>query len=176
MLGKKTYLCTLQFLLKYHSVTMKIEIERKYLLKNDSWKENAKGVYYKQAYLNEKGDNTVRVRIEGDVAKLTIKSKATNISRMEFEYDIPMQDAENLFLIAKTPAVEKYRYKVMFAGNCWEIDEFLGHNSGLVVAEIELESEEQSFEKPSWIGEEVSGDHRYTNANLARTPYDQWEK
>lgn len=154
---------------------MKIEIERKFLLKDDSWKKDATGVYYKQAYLNEKGDNTVRVRIEGEVAKLTIKSKATNISRMEFEYDIPMEDAENLFLIAKTPAVEKYRYKVNFEGHCWEIDEFLGLNQGLVVAEIELESEEENFVKPAWIGEEVSGDRRYTNASLARTPYKEWQ-
>ena len=115
---------------------MNIEIERKFLLKNSLWKEGAKGVRYKQAYLNEKGDNTVRVRIEGDKAKLTIKSKANNISRMEFEYDIPMEDAENLFLIAKTSAVEKNRYKIMYEGNCWEVDEFLGDNEGLVVAEI----------------------------------------
>lgn len=153
---------------------MNIEIERKFLLKNDNWREGAVGVHYKQAYLNEKGDNTVRVRIEGDKAKLTIKGKSSNISRLEFEYDIPMADAEALFTLAKTPIVEKYRYKIMYAGNCWEVDEFLGLNRGLVVAEIELESETQSFEKPDWIGMEVSGDKRYTNANLARKPYCEW--
>lgn len=153
---------------------MNIEIERKFLLKNDNWREGAVGVHYKQAYLNEKGDNTVRVRIEGDKAKLTIKGKSGNISRLEFEYDIPMADAEALFTLAKTPIVEKYRYKIMYAGNCWEVDEFLGMNRGLVVAEIELESETQSFEKPDWIGMEVSGDKRYTNANLARKPYCEW--
>jgi CYTH domain-containing protein len=153
---------------------MNIEIERKFLLKNDNWREGAVGVHYKQAYLNEKGDNTVRVRIEGDKAKLTIKGKSSNISRLEFEYDIPMADAEALFSLAKTPIVEKYRYKIMYAGNCWEVDEFLGLNRGLVVAEIELESETQSFEKPDWIGMEVSGDKRYTNANLARKPYCEW--
>lgn len=153
---------------------MNIEIERKFLLKNDNWREGAVGVHYKQAYLNEKGDNTVRVRIEGDKAKLTIKGKSSNISRLEFEYDIPMEDAEALFTLAKTPIVEKYRYKIMYAGNCWEVDEFLGMNRGLVVAEIELESETQSFEKPDWIGMEVSGDKRYTNANLARKPYCEW--
>lgn len=153
---------------------MNIEIERKFLLKNDNWREGAVGVHYKQAYLNEKGDNTVRVRIEGDKAKLTIKGKSSNISRLEFEYDIPMEDAEALFTLAKTPIVEKYRYKIMYAGNCWEVDEFLGLNRGLVVAEIELESETQSFEKPDWIGMEVSGDKRYTNANLARKPYCEW--
>lgn len=153
---------------------MNIEIERKFLLKNDNWREGAVGVHYKQAYLNEKGDNTVRVRIEGEKAKLTIKGKSSNISRLEFEYDIPMEDAEALFSLAKTPIVEKYRYKIMYAGNCWEVDEFLGMNRGLVVAEIELESETQSFEKPDWIGMEVSGDKRYTNANLARKPYCEW--
>ena len=85
-----------------------------------------------------------------------------------------MADAEALFTLAKTPIVEKYRYKIMYAGNCWEVDEFLGMNRGLVVAEIELESETQSFEKPDWIGMEVSGDKRYTNANLARKPYCEW--
>ena len=153
---------------------MNIEIERKFLLKNDNWREGAVGVHYKQAYLNEKGDNPVRVRIEGEKAKLTIKGKSSNISRLEFEYDIPMEDAEALFTLAKTPIVEKYRYKIMYAGNCWEVDEFLGMNRGLVVAEIELESETQSFEKPDWIGMEVSGDKRYTNANLARKPYCEW--
>ena len=153
---------------------MNIEIERKFLLKNDNWREGAVGVHYKQAYLNEKGDNTVRVRIEGDKAKLTIKGKSSNISRLEFEYDIPMEDAEALFSLAKMPIVEKYRYKIMYAGNCWEVDEFLGLNRGLVVAEIELESETQPFEKPEWIGMEVSGDKRYTNANLARKPYCEW--
>lgn len=153
---------------------MNIEIERKFLLKNDNWSEGAVGVHYKQVYLNEKGDNTVRVRIEGEKAKLTIKGKSSNISRLEFEYDIPMEDAEALFTLAKTPIVEKYRYKIMYAGNCWEVDEFLGLNRGLVVAEIELESETQSFEKPDWIGMEVSGDKRYTNANLARKPYCEW--
>ena len=154
---------------------MNIEIERKFLLLNNLWKSEAVGVHYKQAYLNEKGDNTIRVRIEGNQAKLTIKSKATNISRMEFEYDIPMEDAEKLFLIAKTPAVEKYRYKIEYAGNIWEVDEFLGDNEGLVIAEIELESENQTFQKPSWIRMEVSGDKRYTNANLARNPYKNWK-
>ena len=153
---------------------MNIEIERKFLLKNDNWREGAVGVHYKQAYLNEKGDNTVRVRIEGEKAKVTIEGEGSYFGRWEFEYDVPMEDAEALFTLAKTPIVEKYRYKIMYAGNCWEVDEFLGLNRGLVVAEIELESETQSFEKPDWIGMEVSGDKRYTNANLARKPYCEW--
>lgn len=153
---------------------MNIEIERKYLLKNDEWKKLAKGTYYRQAYLNEPGGNTVRVRIEGDIAKLTIKGKAQNFSRIEIEYEIPMEDAEALFTLAKTPSVEKYRYKIPYAGNIWEVDEFLGENQGLVVAEIELRSEDQTFEKPEWIGEEVTMDKRYTNSNLANMPFSKW--
>ena len=135
---------------------MNIEIERKYLLRNEDWRGLAEGVYYKQAYLNERGGNTVRVRIEGEKAKLTIKGKA-------------------LFSLAKTPCVEKYRHKIPYKGNVWEVDEFLGENKGLVVAEIELKSEEQTFEKPEWIGEEVTLDKRYTNSNLAVKPYSSWK-
>ena len=154
---------------------MNIEIERKYLLRNEDWRGLAEGVYYKQAYPNERGGNTVRVRIEGEKAKLTIKGKAKNISRVEIEYDIPMEDAEALFSLAKTPCVEKYRHKIPYKGNVWEVDEFLGENKGLVVAEIELKSEEQTFEKPEWIGEEVTLDKRYTNSNLAVKPYSSWK-
>ncbi|MBR4840289.1 MAG: CYTH domain-containing protein [Paludibacteraceae bacterium] len=154
---------------------MNLEIERKFLLKDDSWKAGNIGIHYKQAYLNEPGGNTVRVRIEGDEAKLTIKSKAIGISRQEFEYTIPLADAEALFLLARTPIVEKYRYKIPYAGNIWEVDEFVGQNEGLVVAEIELNSENQAFEKPSWIGDEVTGDKRYYNSHLARHPYSEWK-
>jgi len=154
---------------------MNLEIERKFLLKDDSWKAGNTGTHYKQAYLNEPGGNTVRVRIEGDEAKLTIKSKAIGISRQEFEYTIPLADAEALFLLARTPIVEKYRYKIPYAGNIWEVDEFVGQNEGLVVAEIELNSENQAFEKPSWIGDEVTGDKRYYNSHLARHPYSEWK-
>lgn len=153
---------------------MNLEIERKFLLRDNSWKASNVGTHYKQAYLNEPGGNTVRVRIEGDKAKLTIKSKTEGISRQEFEYDIPMADAEALFLLCRTPIVEKFRYKIPFEGNVWEVDEFVGLNSGLVVAEIELQSEEQPFAKPSWIGTEVTGDKRYYNSHLARKPYCEW--
>lgn len=153
---------------------MNLEIERKFLLKDRSWKAGNTGIHYKQAYLNEPGGNTVRVRIEGEEAKLTIKSKSVGFSRQEFEYDIPMSDAEALFLLCRTPIVEKFRYKISFGGNVWEVDEFMGENEGLVVAEIELSSESQAFEKPAWIGEEVTGDKRYYNSHLARHPYCQW--
>lgn len=153
---------------------MNIEIERKFLLKGDGWKQGAKGVHYMQAYVNEPGENTVRVRIEGERGVLTIKSKAKGISRQEFEYEIPLQDAEALMRICRTPIVEKYRYKVEYAGHCWEIDEFVGLNAGLVMAEIELKSESEPFEKPDWIGEEVTADKRYYNSHLARYPFSKW--
>ena len=154
---------------------MNIEIERKFLLKSNAWKAGNTGIHYKQAYLNEPGENTVRVRIEGDKAKLTIKSKSKGIARQEYEYDIPMADAEGLMKLSRTPVVEKYRYKIMYAGMGWEVDEFMGLNAGLVVAEIELTAEDQSFEKPEWIGDEVSGDKRYYNSHLARHPFCEWE-
>ncbi len=154
---------------------MNIEIERKFLLKNDSWKENAVGTHYAQGYLNQAGENTVRVRIAGEKAFLTIKSKSKGISRQEFEYEIPEQDARELLKLSLTPIVEKIRYKIEYAGKCWEIDEFLGKNKGLYVAEIELNSEKEPFEKPEWLGKEVSDDKRYFNSRLARHPYSEWD-
>ncbi len=154
---------------------MKIETERKFLLSGDGWKEGATAIHFKQAYVNEPGENTVRVRIEGERGVLTIKSKTKGISRQEYEYEIPLEDAEGLLKICRTPVVEKYRYKVKYAGHLWEIDEFVGTNAGLVMAEIELSSEDEYFEKPEWIGEEVTADKRYYNSHLARYPYSQWK-
>ncbi|MDR1730384.1 MAG: CYTH domain-containing protein [Prevotellaceae bacterium] len=153
---------------------MNIEIERKFLLKDDSWKKNAVGTHYAQGYLNRPGEITVRVRIAGEKAFLTIKSKTKGISRQEFEYEIPKQDARELLKLSQTPVVEKIRYKIEYAGKCWEIDEFSGKNEGLVVAEIELNAENESFEKPEWIGKEVSDDKRYFNSSLARNPFSEW--
>jgi len=153
---------------------MNIEIERKFLLKNNSWKENAIGIHYAQGYLNQARENTVRVRIAGEKAFLTIKSKSKGISRQEFEYEIPRKDAQELLKLSQTPIVEKIRYKIEYAGKCWEVDEFLGKNKGLVVAEIELDAENETFEKPEWIGKEVSDDKRYFNSHLARKPFSEW--
>jgi adenylate cyclase len=155
---------------------MGMEIERKFLLVNDDWRQSGiKGLHLSQGYLNEEG-NTVRVRTADDKGYLTIKSKTKGISRMEFEYEIPLGDAMQLLTLSQTPVVEKYRYRIPFEGHLWEVDEFCGDNSGLVVAEVELKSEEEPYVKPAWIGEEVSADKRYRNTNLAKRPYKEWEK
>ncbi len=153
---------------------MGVEIERKYLLKNDDWRQcGVVPVRMAQGYLNE-GGNTVRVRITGAKGILTIKSKSKGISRMEFEYEIPLTDAEQLMKLSLTPVVEKYRYKIPYAGHIWEVDEFLGENKGLIVAEVEMQSEDELVEIPNWIGEDVSDDKRYRNSNLAVRPYMTW--
>ena len=155
---------------------MPVEIERKFLLKNDSWKKNLTGTpyYIIQAYLNIEGKNTVRVRIAGDNAFLTIKSRTEGISRQEFQYEIPREEAAELLKLSQTPVIEKIRYEIEYAGMTWEIDEFLGTHEGLYIAEIELESEDQPFEKPEWLGQEVTGDKRYYNSYLADKPFLEW--
>lgn len=153
------------------------EIEYKFIVISDKWKKNSKGVYYKQAYLSADNKRTVRVRLEGEVAKLTIKGEKTGPSGKEFEYEIPYEDAvyilENLCL---KPPVEKKRYKINYDGFTWDVDEFLGENEGLVIAEIELDRIEQKFTKPDWVGENVTLDPKYKNANLVKNPYKNWKK
>lgn len=150
------------------------EIERKFLVKNKDFKELAKGVFYKQGYLTL-GENTVRVRIKGEKAVLTIKSKSKGITRSEFEYEIPIEDAnEMLNNHCLNDIIEKYRYKIEYKGKLWEVDEFLGKNKGLLLAEIELESEDEIFEKPDWVTEEVSHDKRYFNAYLSQNSFSTW--
>ena len=149
------------------------EIERKFLVKEGTWR-NAKGTRYRQGYLSTVKERTVRVRTIEDKAYLTIKGIAIGASRMEFEYEIPRQDAATLLDICKRPLIEKNRYKTEHGGFVWEVDEFFGENQGLIVAEIELESEDQYFPKPDWIGEEVTGDPRYFNSNLIKNPYTKW--
>ena len=155
---------------------MPVEIERKFLLKDDSWKKNLTGDHYTivQAYLNKEGNNTVRVRIAEDSAFLTIKGRTQGITRQEFQYEIPPEEAAELLKLSQTPVIEKIRYEIEYAGMTWEIDEFLGANKGLYIAEIELESENQTFEKPEWLGQEVSGDKRYYNSYLADKPFLEW--
>lgn len=153
------------------------EIERKFLLRGDEWRNLAKGTHYRQGYLNSVKERTVRIRTINDKAYLTIKGITVSATRAEYEYEIPHADCmEMLDGLAERPIIEKNRYKIPYAGLIWEVDEFLGVNEGLVVAEVELESEEQSFEKPDWVGEEVSGDPRYFNSNLVANPYTTWEK
>jgi CYTH domain-containing protein len=152
---------------------MGIEIERKFLVSGPAWGTQA-GVPYVQGYLNRDKARTVRVRVAGDQAYLTIKGKSEGATRTEFEYPIPMDDARALLALCDGPLIEKTRYRVPHAGFTWDVDVFEGANSGLVVAEIELESETQHFERPDWLGEEVTHDARYFNSNLASHPVSTW--
>ncbi len=156
---------------------MKQEIERKFLVTGDSWRKDAGvGISCRQGYISvDPSPVTVRVRLLGEQGFLTIKGPTQGVSRAEMEYEIPAADAE--YMLAHLCAgglVEKVRYILIHNGSRWEIDEFSGDNAGLVVAEIELEQEDQLFKKPVWLGEEVSLDRRYTNAALARHPFTQW--
>jgi adenylate cyclase len=154
---------------------MAMEIERKFLLCNDDWRGLAPGRIYVQGYLAGNEHGAVRVRIAGDKATLAIKSAAAGAGCNEFEYGIPLEDARQMLAtIARKALIEKTRHSIEHKGFCWEIDEFHGKNQGLIVAEIELEHVDQTFEKPMWIGEEVTGDPRYYNVNLARMPYSEW--
>ena len=151
------------------------EIERKCLVKGDSWRALAKGTTYRQGYLNSVKERTVRIRTVGDKAFLTIKGLTVGATRMEYEYEIPMADCNTMLdALAERPLIEKKRYKIEFDGLTWEIDEFFGENAGLLVAEVELKSEDQAFKKPDWVAKEVTGDPRYFNANLIKHPYSKW--
>ncbi len=155
---------------------MAIEIERKFLVTNDSWRSLATGISYKQGYiLTQDKFTTIRVRTIGNEAYLTIKSKSEGLSRNEFEYPIPLDDAEiMLTTLCNRPLIEKVRYKIPQEDLIWEIDEFQGENEGLIIAEIELNQEDQVIDFPNWIGQEVSHDSRYYNVNLAKHPYQVW--
>ena len=150
------------------------EIERKYLVKGEVWKDLGEGVLYRQGYLNSQKERVVRARTMGPKAALTIKGITVGATRLEFEYDIPMDDCNQLLDLCEQPIIEKTRYKIPYGGLIWEVDEFHGVNDGLVVAECELESEDQSIDKPDWIGDEVTGDPRYFNSNLIANPFTTW--
>lgn len=151
------------------------EIERKFLMKNNEWRGLVKPTRYCQAYLNDKNGPTVRIRVQGEKAFLTLKGPTKNGSRLEYEYEVPLEDGmEIIENLATSPVVEKYRYAIPYRGFIWEVDEFLGENSGLIFAEIELTKVDQEFEKPSWIGNEVTDDPRFYNSNLAANPFSQW--
>lgn len=153
------------------------EIERKFLVAGDEWKRGATGVAYRQGYLSTVKERTVRVRTVGDKGFLTIKGVTVGVSRSEFEYSIPTEDANAMLNdLCERPLIEKTRYKVRVGNLTWEIDEFFGENKGLVVAEVELQDEHQAFDRPPWAGQEVSGDPRYFNSNLIKTPYTRWKQ
>ncbi len=156
---------------------MKQEIERKFLVTGDGWrKEAGAGISCRQGYMTVGPSNvTVRVRLLGEQGFLTIKGPTRGVSRSEMEYEISAADAEYMLAhFCSGGLVSKARYNLIHNGSRWEIDEFSGENAGLIVAEIELEQEDQPFEKPVWLGEEVSLDRRYTNAALARKPFKSW--
>ncbi|MDY6940518.1 MAG: CYTH domain-containing protein [Cyanobacteriota bacterium] len=156
---------------------MAVEIERKFLVVGDRWRSLASGVAYAQGYLTSDESKTVRVRIIGDRGYLTIKGATTGLTRMEFEYPIPVADArEMLDRLCDRPPIEKTRYKIPIGNLVWEVDEFARENQGLILAEVELTDENQEISLPDWIGAEVSHDPRYYNANLAKFPFSQWGK
>lgn len=154
---------------------MGIEIERKFLVRGESWREGAIAVRYRQGYICAGLGRTVRVRTRGDEGILTIKGRTSGIARIEYEYPIPLAEAEYLLeILCDQPLIDKYRFRVDFQGFTWEVDEFLGENQGLIMAEIELAREDQAFPIPPWAGREVSGDSRYFNASLAHYPFSLW--
>lgn len=152
---------------------MAIEIERKFCVVGTDWKPSA-GVRMRQGYLSRDKARTVRVRVAGDAAFLTVKGISKGATRAEFEYAIPLDDARQLLALCDGPLIEKTRFAITHQGTTWEVDEFLGDNAGLVVAEVELQSEDQPFARPPWLGAEVTHDARYFNSSLASYPYSQW--
>ena len=152
------------------------DIERKFLLAGDGWRGLAEGVPYRQGYLCASRERTVRVRIAGHLGLLTVKGPTRGPTRSEFEYEIPLADArEMLDTLCPQPQIDKLRYTIPWAGMVWEVDEFFGVNQGLIVAEIELEREDQDFARPEWIGAEVTGDPRYANSALCAEPFTTWK-
>lgn len=155
---------------------MALEIERKFLVTSDDYRHLAAPVKYMQGYICIERDRLVRVRIAGETAYIGVKIKISNLVRKEYEYKIPIADAEEMLRDScKIGCIEKERYTFPHEGNIWEVDVFHGDNEGLVVAEIEIPNEDTEFEKPSWVGEEVTFDDRYLNANLAKNPYSKWQ-
>jgi len=152
---------------------MATEIERKFLVSSDQWR-TADAVYFCQGYLNTDKHRTVRVRIKGKQGILTIKGLTTGVERHEFEYPVPLADAKALLELCEKPLIEKYRREIRHGEHLWEVDEFLGDNAGLVVAEIELSCADETFERPTWLGDEVSDDARYFNSALIAHPFKDW--
>jgi adenylate cyclase len=155
---------------------MGIEIERKFLVKNDAWRGQVESqVHIMQGYLANNAGLTVRARVKGERAYLTIKGPTQGVSRAEYEYEIPVEDAETMLReLAISPPIDKVRHKIRVGDHVWELDVFAGENAGLVMAEVELESEDETFVLPDWAGEDVSADPRYYNVNLARNPFKHW--
>ena len=152
---------------------MGVEIERKFLVK-EGWQPTGESVSIKQGYLPGTGPMLVRIRLEDQRALLTLKGRTEGVTRSEYEYEIPAQDAQELLLRCRKKVVEKTRYFVIHGDYTWEVDVFAGANKGLVVAELELSDEDEVFDRPDWLGAEVSSDARYYNSNLAEHPFSEW--
>ena len=153
---------------------MPLEIERKFLVISNTYRNNSQSHKIKQAYLSVKEKMAIRVRIDGMRASLAIKSKISDRVNREYEYGIPIDEARSLMRLEDLSIIRKIRYIVEYKGHTWEVDEFHDDNKGLIVAEIELENENETFEIPPWLGEEVTADYRYLNSNLAITPFNTW--
>ena len=155
---------------------MAVEIERKFLVKNEEWRDSVESSkHIMQGYLATNANATVRVRVKGEQAFLTIKGASQGISRSEYEYPIPVADAELMLRdLPVSPVIDKVRHDVRCGAHLWELDVFAGANQGLVMAEVELATEDETFELPSWAGDEVTAEPRYYNVNLARNPYSRW--
>ncbi|MGB0891664.1 MAG: CYTH domain-containing protein [Flavobacteriaceae bacterium] len=156
---------------------MSVEIERKFLVKNDDFKnESHAQKNIKQGYLNSDKNRTVRIRISNDNAFITIKGKSNSsgTTRFEWEEKIKEQDAENLLLLCESSIIDKTRYLVTVNNHTFEVDEFYGNNKGLVIAEVELTSENENFSKPSWLGKEVTGNIKYYNSSISKHPFKDW--
>jgi adenylate cyclase len=153
------------------------EIERKFLVKPRNWSEMAPGVFIRQGYLSIDKNATVRIRTGDNKGYITVKGINTGFSRDEYEYEIPLGDAnEMLERLCRKPLIEKIRYRIQFAGRTFEVDEFTGVNRGLTIAEVELKDENEKVELPDWIDREVTGDPRYYNVNLVANPFSSWGK
>lgn len=154
---------------------MAIEIERKFLVKSHEYRSHSQDVRIIQGFIKNTRESIVRIRIMGDKASFAIKGSTSVATRIEYEYSIPLKDANELLEnFCEKPIIDKVRYLYVFKGFTWEIDEFHGNNEGLIVAEIELEHENQEFQKPEWLGKEVTGEPKYYNANLIKFPYKDW--
>lgn len=150
------------------------EIERKYLVKNLTFKQKAMGIDIQQGYLNTHPARTVRIRLFGDQGLLTIKSRTQGFSRDEYEYTIPATEAKAMLKLCESGLIQKTRYTINHHQHVWEVDEFYGENAGLIIAEIELSVENEAFAIPSWVGQEVTGNKAYYNSMLCQKPFTQW--
>lgn len=152
-----------------------MEIERKFLVEGSDWRSSAQGETYRQGYLNAAKERTVRIRSTGSRGFITIKGPAIGATRVEYEYEIPEEDADAILEeLCEKPVIEKIRYRITLEKHTWEIDEFLGENAGLIIAEVELLEEDESFERPQWLGREVTEDPRYFSSSLVKNPYKSW--